>query len=83
MSRAAKDKQEGGLGVRYGRTLRKRYTEIKRTLKVKHYCQKCGRMSVKRVSIGIWKCRKCGFTFTGGAYSPTSKVGDMVKRTLK
>jgi len=38
---------------------------------------------VKRISVGIWKCKKCGITFTGGAYSPTTKLGVVAKRAAK
>jgi len=38
---------------------------------------------VKRISVGVWKCRKCGFTFTGGAYTPTTKLGIVAKRVAK
>jgi large subunit ribosomal protein L37Ae len=40
-------------------------------------------MRVKRISVGVWKCRKCGFTFTGGAYTPTTKLGIVAKRVAK
>ena len=31
-------------------------------------CRFCGRERVKRVVTGIWKCRGCAATTTGGAY---------------
>jgi large subunit ribosomal protein L37Ae len=40
-------------------------------------------LRVKRTSIGVWKCGKCGFTFTGGAYTPTTKLGMVAKRVAK
>lgn len=72
-----------GLGTRYGATVRKRYikavTEAKRT----HKCPQCGSEAVRRESVGVWKCRKCGFTFTGGAYTPITKLGVIAKRQVK
>jgi len=40
-------------------------------------------MRVKRVSVGIWKCKKCGYTFAGGAYTPTTKLGIVANRIAK
>jgi large subunit ribosomal protein L37Ae len=38
---------------------------------------------VKRESVGIWKCKKCGHTFAGGAYMPSTKLGVVAKRAAK
>jgi len=59
-----------GLGPRYGSTVRKRYIKVMQEMKKPHKCPQCGFSRVKRESVGIWKCRKCGFTYTGGAYTP-------------
>jgi large subunit ribosomal protein L37Ae len=40
-------------------------------------------MKVKRESVGIWKCKKCSYTFTGGAYMPVTKLGIVAKRAAK
>ena len=72
-----------GLGSRYGATVRKRYIKVVTEMKKPHRCPQCGLPRVKRVSVGVWKCRKCGFTFTGGAYTPTTKLGIVAKRIAK
>lgn len=72
-----------GLGPRYGATVRKRYIKIISEMKKEHKCPQCGLLRVKRVSVGVWKCSKCGFTFTGGAYTPTTKLGVVAKRVAK
>jgi large subunit ribosomal protein L37Ae len=72
-----------GLGPRYGATVRKRYIKIVAEMKKSHKCPQCGLPRVKRVSVGVWKCRKCGFTFTGGAYTPSTKLGIVAKRVAK
>jgi large subunit ribosomal protein L37Ae len=72
-----------GLGPRYGSTVRKRYIKIVEELKRPHTCPQCGLTHVRRESVGVWKCRKCGFTFTGGAYTPTTKLGIVAKRVAK
>ena len=83
MSKRNEGKIVGRLGARYGRTVRKRVAEIEAGMRRKHTCQSCGNRSVKRVSVGVWKCEKCGFTFSGAAYSPTSKVGEAAKRSIR
>jgi large subunit ribosomal protein L37Ae len=82
-SRTKKVGPTRGLGPRYGSTVRKRYMKIFKELKKPHPCPQCGLPRVKRESIGVWKCRKCGFTFTGGAYTPITKLGIVAKRVAK
>lgn len=72
-----------GLGVRYGSTVRKRYVKVITELRKAHRCPQCGFVRVKRESVGVWKCRKCDYTFTGGAYTPTTKLGIVAKRAAK
>ncbi len=83
MGRTKKVGPTRGLGPRYGSTVRKRYIKIVTEMKKAHRCPQCGFTRVKRVSVGIWKCGKCGFTFTGGAYTPTTKLGIVAKRVAK
>ncbi len=72
-----------GLGTRYGSTVRKRYTKVIAGLKKLHKCPQCGFAKVRRESVGVWKCRKCSCTFTGGAYMPVTKLGIVAKRAAK
>ena len=72
-----------GLGARYGATVRKRYIKVVSEMKEVHKCPQCSSETVRRQSVGVWKCSKCGFTFTGGAYTPFTKLGDVAKRTAK
>jgi len=72
-----------GLGTRYGSTVRKRYIKVVTELKKPHRCPQCGFARVKRESVGVWKCKKCNFTFTGGAYTPVTKLGVVAKRAAK
>jgi large subunit ribosomal protein L37Ae len=72
-----------GLGARYGSTVRKRYVKVLSEMKKSHRCPQCGSESVRRQSVGLWNCRKCGSTFTGGAYTPVTKLGVVAKRAAK
>ena len=82
-SRTKKVASTRGLEARYGSTVRKRYIEAISGLKTAHKCPHCATKAVRRQSVGLWKCRKCGATFTGGAYIPTTKLGIIAKRTAR
>lgn len=56
-------------------TLRKAIAKLEAEMRRKYKCPQCESISVKRVSVGVWQCRKCGHTFAGGAYVPFTKVG--------
>ena len=73
----------GRFGARYGRTVRKRIGQIEAEMRRKHRCQNCSSLTVKRVSVGVWKCTKCELTFSGGAYSPSSSQGEIAKRSIR
>jgi large subunit ribosomal protein L37Ae len=70
-------------GARYGTAPRKHVAEIEVEMKKLHECPKCESKSVKRLSVGVWVCRRCGYTFTGGAYTPFTKLGEISKRAAK
>jgi len=72
-----------GLGVRYGATVRKRYVRVITELKKPHRCPSCGFVRVHRKSVGVWQCSKCKYTFAGGAYTPTTKIGAVARRAAK
>jgi large subunit ribosomal protein L37Ae len=73
----------GGFGARYGTVARRQYVEIVTGLRSKHECPRCKFQTVKRWSVGVWHCRKCGFKFAGGAYAPTTKLGDIAARATR
>ena len=63
-------------GPRYGSTLKKKFSKVETEQRKDHVCSRCGKKGVKRVSAGIWKCKHCGYTFTGGAYVPRTDVAE-------
>jgi large subunit ribosomal protein L37Ae len=54
-------------GVRYGVSVRRRIDEIESKQKQKQHCIFCMGIA-KRISKGIWVCKKCGKKFAGHAY---------------
>ncbi len=83
MPRTKKIGLGGSLGPRYGTSPRKRYVEIMSRMREKHECPRCYLRAVKRLSVGIWLCKKCGHKFAGGAYVPYTKLGEVAMRTSK
>ncbi len=83
MPRTKKVGPTRGFGTRYGSTVRKRYNKVIEGLKKTHRCPQCGFVKVKRKSVGVWECGKCGHTYTGGAYTPSTKLGVVAKRAAK
>ncbi len=73
----------GGFGARYGTVGRRQYVEIVSGLRSKHECPRCRFRTVKRWSVGVWHCRKCGYKFAGGAYVPTTKLGEIAARATR
>lgn len=63
-----KAKSAGRFGARYGRSVRNKLVEVEKKQRLKQTCPHCGKIGVKRVSKGIWKCEKCGKTFAGDIY---------------
>jgi large subunit ribosomal protein L37Ae len=60
-------KSSGRYGIRYGVSVRRRIATIESKQKQKQLCIFCkGR--AKRISKGIWLCKRCGKKFAGHAY---------------
>jgi len=68
--------------VRYGAEMRKRADSVDRQRVAKYACPTCGKIKVKREGHSLWKCRSCGSTFAGGAYSLTTAVGETGRRII-
>ncbi|MFA5002713.1 MAG: 50S ribosomal protein L37ae [Methanolinea sp.] len=72
----------GRFGPRYGRFIRKRVMETEKISRAAHTCPRCDTMAVRRQGTGIWACRKCGFKFAGGAYTPQTPALRIALRTI-
>jgi len=55
-------------GARYGPRNKIKFDKIEKVQRSYQKCPYCNYMKVKRLSTGIWKCRKCNAKFTGKAY---------------
>ncbi len=73
----------GGFGARYGRFPRRQYVGIVSGLRTRHECPRCRFRTVKRWSVGVWLCKKCGYKFAGGAYIPVTKLGEIAARATR
>ena len=56
-------------GARYGRKPKLKFSKIEAEQRKLHKCPYCSKISVKRLAMGIWQCRKCSAKFSGKAYS--------------
>jgi large subunit ribosomal protein L37Ae len=83
MGRTKKVGSAGKFSARYGMKARKRYATVDSVQKKLHECPACARISVKRRSTGIWKCRKCSAEFVGGAYLPKTNIARDSERAIK
>ena len=73
----------GKYGTRYGSTIRKQIKEVEISQHQKYNCIFCGKNSVKRNSIGLWKCNFCRRSIAGGAWSLHTQAAVTVRNTIK
>lgn len=60
----------GRYGTRVGRKLRNEAAKIEEAARKASGCPVCARGKLRRKSAGVWGCRTCGHTFTGGTHVP-------------
>ncbi len=68
---------------RYGLKIRRRYDYVMSRAKSTYRCPRCGSEGVRRVMLGVWRCRKCGFEFAGGAWDPKTSVASSAESSLR
>ena len=83
MGRTKKVGAAGRYGTRYGLKIRRRVAEIEAIQRKRARCPRCHHVAVRRLSTGIYVCKKCGYTFTGGAYLVQTITGAEVRRALE
>ncbi len=67
MVKTKKVKAAGRFGARYGRRVRIKIAEIEGLQRKKQNCIFCGKVA-KRLSKGIWQCKRCGKKFASHAF---------------
>lgn len=82
-TKGRKSRSAARFGPRYGRKSRKLVADIEEKSKALYDCPQCGRTKVKRISTAIWGCRKCGYTFAGGSFTPETSLGKSVLRSVR
>lgn len=83
---AKRTKKVGPAGryqARYGVRARTQVRNVEIVQRDKHVCPSCGHKKVKRISTGIWQCKKCNTKFAGGAYNPRTESGQNVEKIIK
>lgn len=69
----------GRFGNKYGSKVRHMVAKIEAASRAQHACPQCLRLTLDRMSAGIWKCKKCKVTIAGGAYQPTTTATKIMK----
>ena len=67
-TKSKKTKSAGRFGARYGKKVRYKLVKVEEKQRIKQKCPFCGKLGVKRLSKGIWKCSKCQKKFASDTY---------------
>lgn len=67
-TKSKKTKSAGRFGARYGKTVRDKLVKVETKQKVKQKCPFCNKTGVKRISKGVWKCKRCEKTFASNTF---------------
>lgn len=70
-------------GARYSTPLKEIYRDVEDIQKNLQECPKCNRTALRRRGFARWECRKCGAIIAGGAFTPHTKLGNIVERIVR
>merc|ERR1711907_933148 len=73
----------GKYGTRYGASLRKIIKKIEITQHATYTCAFCGKDTVKRSVVGVWRCKACRKVIAGGAYTLSTPTAATVRSTIR
>jgi large subunit ribosomal protein L37Ae len=80
--RTAKVGITGKYGTRYGQKLRKQVKAFEILQRTKYVCIFCGKNSVRRYAVGIWRCSACRRVVAGGAWEFSTSAAQTAKSTI-
>jgi large subunit ribosomal protein L37Ae len=63
-----KVKSAGRFGTRYGKRVRNKLVNVETKQRKKQKCPFCNKMGIKKLSKGIWYCKKCDKKFASNTY---------------
>jgi len=72
----------GKYGTRYGQKLRKQVKAIEILQRTKYTCPFCGKDSVRRAAVGIWRCKACRRNIAGGAWEFSTTAAQTARSTI-
>ncbi|CDW83744.1 60s ribosomal protein l37a [Stylonychia lemnae] len=72
----------GKYATRYGAAQRKTIKKFEITQRATYTCSFCGKDSVKRSAVGIWRCRACKKVLAGGAWQVSTAAALTAKATV-
>ncbi|OYT35227.1 MAG: 50S ribosomal protein L37ae [Candidatus Aenigmarchaeota archaeon ex4484_52] len=75
-----KTKLAGKFGAKYGLSIRKKIIKIEESSHKKYICPYCKRKNIRRISAGIWQCKKCSTKIAGGAYALTTSSSEIIDK---
>ena len=67
-TKSKKSRSAGRFGARYGKTVKDKLVQVEIKQRKKQKCPFCSKLGVKRVSKGVWECKKCSKKFASDTY---------------
>ncbi len=74
MVKTKKSKSAGRFGARYGRLTRARLVNVEQKQNKKQICPFCKKPGAKRLSKGLWHCKKCNKKFASDVFHLGDKL---------
>lgn len=68
MAKLKKTKSAGRFGARYGKKPKDKLVKVEEKQRKKQKCLFCEKSGIKRLSKGIWQCKKCNKKFASNTY---------------